>query len=139
MAALTAARNTVQAGWDAYQNRLSYPVAASTKIYAGAMVALNAAGFAIPASATAIKVVGVAEATVDNTAGANAALSVSVRRGSFPFNNKAADLVTQADIAAPALCYVDDDNTVRHTATGSIAAGRPLGIDANGMVVVEII
>ena len=132
MAALTAPRNTSQHGLSPIAQKASYPVLASTKIYAGALVALSAAGYAKPAATGDTKVVGVAQATVDNSSGANGALEVPVARGAFWLNNKGGDLVTQADIATPALCYVEDDNTVRHTATASIAAGRPIRIGGSG-------
>lgn len=140
MAALAAARNTIQSSPDALANLESYPVATATTIYAGALVGVNAGGFAIPAAPAAIRVLGVAQATVVN-AGANGALEVPVRRGTFLFNNKGGDLVVQADVgvvqaaAIPkgAPCYVEDDNTVRHTAAGTIVAGRVVRIETAGV------
>lgn len=133
MAALTAARDTKRSGFDALQPALSFPVLASAKIFPGAIVALSAAGYAKPAAVGDTKVVGVAEALADNTGGANGAIEVRVRRGTFKFANKGGDLVTQAHVATPALCYIDDDNTVRATAAGTIAAGRPLRVESDGV------
>jgi hypothetical protein len=63
------------------------PVAAATMIYGGHMVAANAAGLAVPASAVAAQVtLGVSDEYADNTAGAAAAtsvMSVAVRPGSW--------------------------------------------------------
>ena len=56
-------------------------VAASTKIEAGKMVGLNSAGYAVEAADTAgIKVLGVAEETVDNSSGSNGDLVVRFRK-----------------------------------------------------------
>lgn len=100
----------------------AYPVAASTKIYAGALVALNSGGFAVPAADTAnLKVVGVADAQVDNTAGANGDLSVKVEASviaRFP-----ASSITQAMVGQ--MMYVVDDNTFDDAVgTNGIKAGR---------------
>jgi hypothetical protein len=100
----------------------SYPVAASTKIYAGALVGLNSGGFAVPASDTAgVRVVGVADAQVDNSAGANGALTVNVDAdivARFP-----AISITQAMVGQ--VMYVVDDNTFDDAlGTNAIKAGR---------------
>lgn len=58
---------------------LSYPVEESTTIYEGALVAVNAAGYAVNASDTSgERVVGVANETVDNSSGADGDLSIEV-------------------------------------------------------------
>jgi hypothetical protein len=102
-------------------NFQSYPVKAATKIYAGSMVAVGADGFAIPAvnAANAI-VVGVADKTVDNTAGADGALRVSVWRGVFLLK---ATSITQAMVGT--VMYVVDDETFDDAVgAASIKAGR---------------
>ena len=113
----------------------TFPVAAAKKIYAGALVCLNATGFATPgAVATTLKTVGRASAQVDNSLGADGAVTVTVRRGVFRFaNSAAADLIAAADIGAD--CYVVDDQTVAKTngaATRSIA-GKIRDVDAQGV------
>lgn len=114
---------------------LSDPVAAGAKIYAGALVALNAAGDAVPASAVAAqKTRGVAQALADNTGGAAGAIKASARRGVFCFKNSAAgDLVARADIGAS--CYVVDDETVAKTngAGARPVAGLIRDVDATGV------
>jgi predicted RecA/RadA family phage recombinase len=145
MAALSAARNTVRRGDHAYGALVEFKVATNTTIYQGGMVALNSSGYAKAAAAGDNIVVGVATETVANT-GADGAVSIMVRRGAFWLANKGTDLVTQADIAVKAAaglpagpCYVEDDQTVRHTSTSSILAGRALAVDSTLGVLVEIV
>lgn len=111
------------------------PVAAAKKIYAGALVAADAAGFATPgAVATTLTYLGRAEEMADNTAGANGAITVLVRRKkAFKFKNAAADLIVQADLGK--VCYIVDDETVAKTngAATRSAAGKVIGIDADGV------
>ena len=87
---------------------LDYPVAASTKIYAGSLVCVNADGFAVTAADTSGYVfVGVALEQVDNSAGANGAKNVRIRReGVFEFD---AASITQAMVGDP--MYAVDDHT----------------------------
>jgi hypothetical protein len=84
-------------------------------IYGGHMVAANAAGLAVPASAVAAQVtLGVSDEYADNTAGAAAATSVMVRRGkAWKLANLSGDAVTQADVGKT--CYVADSITVAKT------------------------
>ncbi len=87
---------------------VDYPVAAGAKIYAGSLVCVNADGFAVPAADTSGYVfVGVALEQMDNSAGANGAKSLRVRReGVFEFD---AASITQAMVGDP--MYVVDDHT----------------------------
>ena len=110
-------------------------VAATKKIFEGALVCLSATGFATPgAVATTLKADGRAKTTVDNTAGADGAVKVEVEKGTFQFANSAAgDAITIADIGND--CYVVDDQTVAKTnggATRSIA-GKIVDVDALGV------
>ncbi len=113
----------------------SLPVAASAKIYAGALVARDANGDATPgATATGLLGIGRAEARADNSAGSAGDISVEVRTGVFRFDNSAgADQVTRADIGAD--CYIVDDATVAKTdGTGTRSvAGRVFDVDADGV------
>jgi len=114
-------------------------VAANAKIYQGALVALTATGYATKgAVATTLRGVGVAAATVDNTGGADGALSVPVRRGVWLMLNSAStDQITAADIGTS--CYIVDDQTVAKTngsATRSVA-GTVADVDSSGGVWVE--
>lgn len=87
---------------------LDYPAAAGAKVFAGSLVCVNADGFAVPAADTSGYVfVGVALEQVDNSAGANGAKSLRVRReGVFEFD---AASITQAMVGDP--MYVVDDHT----------------------------
>jgi hypothetical protein len=108
MAALSSARNTPEmAGLGRIQ---AYPVEANTIIYLGAIVALNGAGNAVPASGTAgLKIVGRAERVhngipgqnADNTGGAAGAIAIVCRRGVF--------------------MYADSDNSISPSRIGSLA------------------
>ncbi|MEX2480203.1 MAG: hypothetical protein WD928_05015 [Gammaproteobacteria bacterium] len=131
MPALTADRNTPRADGDVE----SYGVAAAALIYAGAIVALSATGFATPgATATTLVTVGRAEERVDNTDGAAGDVKVRVRRGVFQFANSAgADEITAAEIGDD--CYIVDDQTVAKTDdTGARSvAGKVVQVDDNGV------
>ena len=113
MPALTQERDTSRRNGD----QAVYPVAAATKIFAGSIVCISTAtNFATKgATALTLKAVGVADVTVDNTAGANGANNVPVRRdGWFPFANSAAgDLIVLGDVGSD--CFIVDDQTVAKT------------------------
>lgn len=109
-------------------------VAASTLIEAGKMAAKNATGYAVPAADAAnLVVMGRAEDHIDNTAGADGALSVTVRRGKlFKFKNSATNAVTIADIGANV--YVEDAETVSTSGgTNNIVAGKCMGVESDGV------
>lgn len=114
---------------------IAVPVAANAVIRAGALVAANAAGFAVPGSvATTLAYLGRADEFVDNTGGANAARIVQIRRGkAFAFRNHGADPVTQANLGRN--CFIVDDEFVAGTNGGNTrsVAGVVVGIDANGV------
>lgn len=117
MPALTAARNTSALGLGIAPKAVVLPVAASTVVYQGGLVALNASGFAVPASANpSLRVVGVASANADNASGAAGAITVKVERGCFWFENSSSvNAITDGDCGRP--CYVVDDNTVTRGST----------------------
>lgn len=116
---------------------LSIPVKASTKIFAGSLVVIDA-GYAAPGRiATTLLAVGRAEETVDNSAGAAGALRVRVRMGVHTFANSAAgDLIAQADRGTS--CYIIDDQTVAKTSNGATRsiAGKVIDIMPDGQVAV---
>jgi hypothetical protein len=128
-AALTAARDTPSRSGDL----VAVGVASNTTIYVGAMVAVDATGYAVPAAdATGLRVIGRAESTVDNsgTAGAGAQ-TIAVRRGVFRWTN--GDTFTRADVGA--LAFVEDDGQVQKAAaaTYDIIAGSIIDVDADGV------
>lgn len=131
MAALTKDRNTLRKDNQVHSD----PVAASTKIFAGSLVCLNASGYAVPGSvSTTQKARGVAQEQVDNSTGTAGAQRVETRRGVFKFGNSAAaDEITIADVGAN--CYIVDDQTVAKTNgtnTRSIA-GKIDSVDSDGV------
>lgn len=129
--ALTKDRNTKRRDGVQFND----PVAASTRIFAGSLMCLDAAGNAVPGStATTLTARGVAQEQVDNSAGAAGDLRIESRRGVFPFaNSAAADEITRADIGANA--YIVDDQTVAATdgtSTRSVA-GVIRDVDSDGV------
>lgn len=131
MAALTQAKNTARKDGVTFNRAL----AANAVIFEGALVCLSATGYATPgAVATTLVADGVAISSVDNTGGANGAVSVEVRKGVFRFGNSAAgDLITIAEIGDN--CYIVDDQTVAKTNGGATrsVAGRIVEVDADGV------
>lgn len=131
MTALAADRTTTSKG---KLRRQSYPVAAATTIYAGALVCIDAAGYAIPAADTAgiSAVVGVATAQIDNSSGANGDADVVVEYGGG-FEVEAHASITQALVGRDVA--VADDQTVGNPADVAIAnditAGRLLEFDSD--------
>lgn len=84
--------------------------ASNVKIYKGANVGVNSSGFLVPMShATAsLKFVGVANETVDNTAGAAGDKSVNVTKtGSFVLKAAAGYTPAQADIGKEVYALTD--------------------------------
>lgn len=131
MTALTQDRNSLRR--DGQQ--LEPPVAAATRIYGGAIVCINAGGYAVPGStSTTLKSVGVAEHRADNTAGTAGAIRVRCRKGPYRFGNSAAgDAITLADVGSD--CFIVDDQTVAKTNgtnTRSVA-GKVFDVDADGV------
>lgn len=116
-------------------HQFSYPVAAATKIPVGVMVAITAAGVLANAAAVAAhKVVGVADADADNSAGIDGAIKGTVRKGAFLFfNSAAADQITLASVNDSA--YVVDNQTVAKTNGGNTrpVAGKIVDVDADGV------
>ena len=108
----------------------AYPVKTNVKIYSGAIVGVDSAGFAIPAAnAASVKVVGVAKAQADNTGGADGAIYVNVEEGLFQFP---ASSITQAMVGQN--MYVVDDNTVDDVVgTAGVKAGRLLEFNSTGL------
>lgn len=95
----------------------SIPVAASTVIYKGALVALNSSGYAIPAAAAAsTQFAGISVEKVDNSAGSAGDLSVKVvRKGMFllPITGS----ITQANQGD--VVYADSDALLGILGTGA--------------------
>lgn len=125
---LTAPRNTQARTGEVFD----FPVAASTTIHQGSLVALSA-GYAAPgATATGLVAVGRAEDSATAVSAGDA--KVRVRRGVFKFANSAAgDQIAQADVGAD--CYIVDDATVAKTngTNTRSRAGQIVAVDADGV------
>jgi hypothetical protein len=129
---LSAGRNTqVWAG-----ELREQPAGAGTRIFKGALVMRNAAGFVVRgAAATGATGVGMAEVDVDNTAGANGAKTVRYSAGVVArfLNSSAGDLIAQADVGL--VCWIADDDRVAKTNGGGTRsrAGIVEAVDAQGV------
>ena len=132
MAALSNSRNTPEMA-DGGRMRV-FPVEANTNIYLGGIVALNAAGNAVPAAATTTT------ANALNNPGAAGAIAITARKGVFLY-------ATDGSVGAAQLglnCFALDDNTVTalDRASGATvqqyaAAGIVVAIDPSGQVWVD--
>lgn len=131
--ALTSGRNTPEV---AKSKLLILPVAAAKVIYEGALVAINASGYAQPAAKAAdLVAAGRAEERVDNSAGANGDKQVMVRRGVFVWDNSATAASQVKDTDCLKECYIEDDCTVTMASTGTSPAGVVIGVTDEGVEV----
>lgn len=130
MTALTEARETkFKSGIVQTQH---YLVAADAVIFAGGMVCLDATGYAIPAADTAgiSRVVGIADADVDNTGGNDGDLTITCKKGVAKLVNN--DNV-QAEVEIPDQALVEDDQTVGTSTVNSIVAGTVVELNSDGI------
>lgn len=143
MTALAKDRKTAQYGSpdEVVPGLLSFPVAAATTIYGGSLVATNASGYAVPASASnALKLWGRAEQQVVNTTAAGygtaGALNVTVKPGVFAF--AASGSITIADVGKA--CYAVDDQTISLTDGAGLYpyAGVIFGVAPSGEIYVGV-
>ncbi len=131
MTAATADRNTEMRDAEL----VAVPVAGGQLVRIGVIVTINPNGYALEGKTEAdLTYFGRSEQYVDNTAGADGAVTVRVRRGkAFKWANAADDQVTQASLGKP--CFIEDNQTVAKTNGGNTRAqaGIVLGIDATGV------
>lgn len=119
---------------------IEVPVKASTTIYAGTLVCVDASGWAVPASDTAnLRIVGFAAKRADNSTGSNGDISVSVSRRPGWVTNDGTNPVTAASLFGGAAAEVKDDNSVAVTAgtTNNIRAGLVLALDTTLGVLID--
>jgi hypothetical protein len=106
------------------------PVAAATKIYANSIVAMNASGYAVPASATSsLVVIGRAINSADNSGGAAGDLEINIEQGAFDFAMASGvNALVDSDIGK--VVYAQDDCTISKTDQGGTLpiAGVFLGL-----------
>jgi hypothetical protein len=135
MPALTADRDTKRR--EGIQE--SYPVKATTRIFAGALACVDSTGFLVPGSvSTTQKCVGVATRQVSNLTGANGDQTlITDRRPAWLNNSSAGDLIALADVGAD--CFIVDDNTVAKTngTNTRSRAGKILNVNATQGVLVD--
>lgn len=146
MANVTAERSVIRYGAEAtvLANKINLPMAASTKIWKGALVAASnvaaTKGQAVKAGAALTQtVIGIALQTVDNSSGSAGALSIDVAPGPYwMVNSSAGDAIDLQHIGMP--CYVVDDQTVALTdnAGARVLCGTILQVDATLGVLVMI-
>lgn len=130
---LTQGRNTIEIDEG---NILVLPLAADTKIFDGALVAVTAEGYAVPGEKNAnLKAAGRAETFADNTGGESGAVTVEVKRGVFIWDNDGAEAnkVTQAHILSE--CYILDDGTVTSVSEGTSVCGKVIAVLDDGVAV----
>lgn len=124
--------------------RYRFPVAASVLIYSGALVVVNASGYAKPGVVgTALRAVGIAsldpaEGYVDNSAGAAGDKYVIVYTGIYAFKNSAgADEITAAELGQTV--YIVDDQTVAKTSdTNARSPAGSVRMIEGGLIYVDI-
>ena len=109
----------------------AHPQKGGTTIYRGAIVVLNADGFAIPGkTATGLVSAGIAQATSDNSSGADSAKSASVSKGVFLV--KSGD-ITRQHIGDPAYIVDDEFVSFSHDTNSRSVAGTIVDVDQNGV------
>lgn len=127
--ALSRDRHTPQRTGD----EVAHPVKGGVRLYAGALVVLEA-GYAAPGrEASGLIAVGRSEKRTDNTTGQDGDLTVEIRTGTFRFANDSVDPVTQADCGSA--CFVVDDETVSASDSGGArsVAGRIIELENAGV------
>jgi len=158
-AALTAAKKIKKLDGPEFSRKCK--VKGSVKLYHGALAAVDADGYIIPASTAADLVVGVINLQVqgsddpgytgqalgstlpttgnliDTTGLADGARTVVVERGVFKFLNKAGDLVVDPTHVFRDV-FVEDSQTVRATGAGTIKAGVCVAFDDDGLPFVGV-
>lgn len=126
MAALTKNRPTKRRA----QGSHSDPVASSVNIFSGALVVLNATGFAQPATAASgLRTRGVAVHPSNNSTGVDGAGTIATNTGAHFFKN--AGDIDRSHIGSTA--YITDDQTVTAVSTGSSSVGRIEDVETNGV------
>lgn len=114
--------------------RLPFPVEENTKIFEGALVSVNAAGYAVNASdTTGERVVGVACETADNTGGADGAIDVIVwTDGAHSFASGFS--ATIANVGDKVFAVDNQTVDLAATTTNDILVGVVVGIESSSQV-----
>lgn len=137
MAALTDETNVQH---KEHANIETFPVVGSDVIYRGALVMLNASGYAAPATPTAgSRFLGIATETVDNSSGSNGDLNIEVfvsGRHQIPVTTAVTDVGDKiyAETDNPADCTLESGTPT----TNAQLIGRMMGRDSASLVWVDI-
>lgn len=115
------------------------PVAASTIIRQGVMVAINLSGYLVEVSADpTLRVLGRSEEYVDNSAGSAGDKTCKVKRGIFGWGNSATTLAVSDAHIGRIVFAVDNQTVALRNPTGTYpVAGRVYDVDADGSVFIE--
>ena len=122
-----------RAGNERTGNRmLNIPVKGGAELTEATMAAINSDGYAVEATASAgLLIAGCVQRYCDNRNGADGEQTVSVKRGTFVWENDGT--IKNTDLLKP--CYIKDDVTVSLTAEGSSYAGIILAVEDDGVTV----
>ena len=148
MSALTAARSTKKMGQDPIVTLLEFNIAATTELFQGGIVVIDASGNAVAGGTAGAFCAGMAKRgrrvvattteavgyeTLDNNPGSAGDVDVQVEQGVFKFGNStAADAIAAGDVGYD--CYVVDDQTVAKLSTGTrVRAGKVVQVDSDGV------
>lgn len=114
-------------------NRLiNIPVKGGVELTEATMAAINADGYAVEATASAgLLIAGCVQRYCDNRNGSDGEQTVSVKRGTFVWDNDGT--ISETDILKK--CYIRDEKTVTITADGSSVAGIILSVEDDGVTV----
>ena len=106
-----------RAGNERTGNRmLNIPVKGGAELTEATMAAINSDGYAVEATASAgLLIAGCVQRYCDNRNGADGEQTVSVKRGTFVWENDGT--IKETDILKK--CYIKDEKTVTITADGS--------------------
>lgn len=111
---------------------LDLPVAAGAVMTEATMAAINVDGYAVPAEAAEnLLIAGCVQKYADNTTGDDGDQRVSVKRGTFVWENDGT--IKHTDVLKK--CYIKDEKTVTITAAGSSVAGIILSVEPDGVTV----
>lgn len=110
----------------------AHPVKASTKVYKGSLVCVDATGFAVAGADSAGNTfVGMAIENADNSAGSDGTTNVRVQTmGVFSFAKGGSE--TQADVGSQ-LFIVDDQTVTSDSTINNIACGTLEGLDGSDL------
>ena len=131
MSASTAERQIISRGIQRFYPNM--PLGA-VKVYAGCALGISSSGYVgLLSDTTYTKAVGVAEKTVDNSAGSAGDKTVNVLRGEFFFDNDGTNALTIAHVGpllAGLVEWSDDHTAANASDTGSAVGGTLIEVVA---------